>query len=201
MKKNRLVILSLMIFYLSCSTNERRFFISLKDSNPFLDSFSSLNLKGFGLSLKGKMLNNHSVFEFNKNDNSIGTSGDFYESNGRLFFLPTNSDKELILYDKNMWYNLNDFFAEAIVTKDRTSYETSLIGVSFNKEVRDSTLSVAINRSSILNKTESVIFEVTKGLDVSKVVYVNCKNDTLVMVFLPKEEVYYKCKNNSTGCL
>jgi len=196
-----IIMLVFVITGVSCKKKERDFFKSIQSKNVFLDTFSLLNLKGFGLSIAPFIKANEYCFEFNNSKNSIYITGAFYEKDESLFFFPENSNSSMVFLDKGMWDFSNQISSQEVTTKDNSVYEVSRLGLKFNQEIKDSTIDVGIRVSGMSIGTQFLIFEISKELDVLKLLHINCKNDTLVINFFPQREVYYRHLNESTRCL
>lgn len=193
-----------IIFVLcSCIGKKRTFFQSLKSQNYFLDTFSLSNLKGFGLGDKAIFRKGKVFFEFNGSNNSIYTVGYFSNDSGKISFLPEQSDQDLFFMDDSSLWNNEVVSTKPLVVKSKsqTVYEVDRLGLIYNVLLNDSTLLIRMRVSNILNKTETLIFEVSKKLDVVGISQINCKNDTLLINFFPKGKVYFKNINKESTCL
>jgi hypothetical protein len=197
----RYLYVLMMIFLFSCNENKRDFFQSLQSENHFLDTFSMCNLKGFGMSDKSVVKDGRAYYQFNNLQNSIYTEGFMFRDKQELYFLPENSDRTILFFDASIWNKAVPKKPQKMSTKSQTVYETQFLGLIYNNYLKDSTSRIELRMSNILNRTEALIFEVTQKLDVLTIEHINCKNDTLVMKFFPKQEVYYKHINKSAVCL
>lgn len=191
----------LIIFFLSCYKSKRDFFQNVNSENHFLDTFSLSNLKGFGISDKATIKKNKDYYEFNQSENSIYMQGYFNRTENKIFFLPENSENDLLFFDKSFWNTSLQRKSKMIRTKSQTTYEISIPEIIYNSEIKDSTINIKMSMSNILNRSETLVFEINKKLDVLKIEHINCKQDTLIMKFFPKQEVYYKHINRSAVCL
>lgn len=193
----------LIIFLVSCNKEKRIFFQSLKSSNHFLDTFSLSNLNGFGLGDKVVFKNGKNYFDFNSSNNSIYTVGYFSNDSGKISFLPEQSEQDLLFTDDTSFWNNTVISTKPTVVKSKsqTVYEVDRLGLIYNFSLNDSTLLIRMRVSNVLNRTETLIFELSKKLDMLTIKHVNCKNDTLIMNFFPKQEVYYKHFNKDSKCL
>ncbi len=192
-----------MIFcFVSCKDGYKRdFFKSIKDENFFLDTFSLSRLKKFGISNKSVLRNGNTYYDFNVLSNSIYTNGSFSRNKRKVFFLPEKSETELLLVDMALWNNPSQMLPQRVSTLSQTVYEITRSELVYNDNLRDSVLNVEMRMSNILNQTETLVFAITKGVDILSIEHINCKNDTLIMKFLPKQEVYFKNINKSSRCL
>lgn len=197
----RYLYVLMIILLFSCNENKRDFFQSLQSTNYFLDTFSMCNLKGFGMSDKSVVKDGRAYYQFNNLNNSIYTQGFFFRDKQELFFLAENSDSAILFFNASIWNKPVQKTSQKISTKTQTVYETQFLGLVYNNDLKDSTSRIVLRMSNILNRTEALVFEVTKKLDVLTIEHINCKNDTLEMKFFPKQEVYYKHFNKSAVCL
>jgi len=192
----------LIIFFVSCSKTKRDFFQSVKKSNHFLDTFSLSNLNGFGLDEKAIFKNGKNYFDFNSTNNSIYSMGYFSNDSGKIFFLPEQAEEDLLFADTSFWNSTTvPTRSYIVVSKSKTVYEVDRLGLFYNLSLNDSVLLIRMRVSNVLNRTETLIFELSKKLDMLAIKYVNCKNDTLIMNFSPKQEVYFKHLDESSKCL
>lgn len=188
----------LIIILFSCTETDRNFFQNLKMKNHFLDTFSLSNLKKFGLSSKPTLKNGKYYYDFNKSDNSIYAEGSFRKDDGKLFFLPNESNNELLFLDTSQ---LTMSSGQKVTTRNKSFYEIKLLGVSYNSDLRDSTFKIEMNDGGTFSHPETLLFEINKKLDVLSIEHINCKHDTLMINFFPRQEVYYKYINKSAVCL
>ncbi|MEI6811093.1 MAG: hypothetical protein WCK60_03550 [Candidatus Nomurabacteria bacterium] len=198
----RYLYIILAICFFSCTDGTKRdFFQSVKVENHFLDTFSLSDLKSFGISNKSTLKNGRAYYDFNSLSNAIYTNGFFSKDKGKIFFLPEKSEQELLLLDTSLWNAPAQILPQKLSTKSQTVYEITRLELVYNENFKDSVLSVEMRMSNILNRTETLIFNITKGLDILAIEHVDCKNDTLIMKFFPKQEVYFKYINKSGRCL
>ncbi|MEO9023278.1 MAG: hypothetical protein ABI237_18535 [Ginsengibacter sp.] len=191
----------MIIVISSCNRSKRIFFQSINSENYFLDTFSLMNLKGFGISKMPTGKNKEEYYDFNSSTNSIYMQGYFNKVGNKIFFLPENTEKKLLFFDKSFWDPSIKKVSQKIITKSQSMYEITPLGIVYNHIVKDSSFKIEMRMSNILNRDESLIFDVNKNFDVLSILFINCKNDTLMMEFLPKQEVYFKHVNKSAVCL
>jgi hypothetical protein len=198
----RYLYLILAMWFVSCNDGYKRdFFKSVKDENYFLDTFSLSDLKKFGISNKSILKNGKAYYDFNSLSNSIYTNGFFSMNKGKVFFLPEKSEGELLLVDMSLWNTPSQILPQRLSTQNQTIYEIKRLGLDFNNNLKDSVLNVEMRMSNILNRTETLIFAITKEVDILSIEHIDCKNDTLIMKFFPKQEVYFKHIDKSARCL
>ena len=157
-------------------------------------------MKKFGISNSSILKNGRAYYDFNSLSNSIYTNGFFSKDKGKIFFLPEKSEQELLFLDTSLWNFPAQILPQKLTTKSQTVYEITRLGLVYNNNFKDSILSVEMSMSNILNRTEVLVFEVSKTLDIFTIEHINCKNDTLVMNFFPKQGVYFKHINKSGRC-
>lgn len=196
-----LFLLILLVLLFSCNRTKREFFQSMGAENRFLDSFSLYNLKSFGMSSKPISKNGKLYYEFNCTSNLVYVRGYFRKENRKLFFLPKNSEKEFLFLDASLGNSSAQLREWEETTKDNDLYELRWLGFAYNYIIKDSTFKIQINEDGIFTLPESLVFEVSKNFDILKIEHVNCKNDTLIMNFYPKQEVYFSHINKAAVCL
>jgi hypothetical protein len=133
--------------------------------------------------------------------NSILINGYLFREAKKIFFLPENSNENILLFDADIYGNHSNIFSQKIISKNKTIYETQGLGVNYDYGLRDSVLVSKISLDDIMNKNEMLIIEINKELDILEIKHVNCKNDTLLMNFFPTKKVFYKNINKSAFCL
>lgn len=189
------------ICLLSCNEAKRDFFQNLKAKNIFLDTFSLSNLKGVGLSAEPTIKQEgKSYYDFNIPKNSIYTNGLFCKVKDKLFFLPNGADREFLFLDLR-WNTLSTIAPQSLTTESQSFYSTEWLGLSYNAALRDSVYNVKINSNNIFNRSEDLLFEISKKLELISIEQINCKHDTLTINFFPKQEVYFKHINKNAVCL
>jgi hypothetical protein len=188
------------ILFFSCKEKERSFFTNLEANNPFVDTFTLKDLKGFGLSSRPTFINGMSYYLFNKNNNSIFIEGFFRKDHDKLFFLPPASDQEFLFLDLD-WNSSNKIVEAPVTTKNSDLFKVEWLGLSYNRDLRDSTFIIKIEGEGALTHSESLIFEVSKDFQIQGIEHVNCKSDTLAITFYPDKKVYYSHFNSATVCL
>jgi hypothetical protein len=184
----------------SCSETKRDFFQNLKADNTFLDTFSLSNLKGFGLTNNLISKRGKDYYSFNCADNGIYVSGSFRKDEGTIHFLPEDSDTELLFLDSS-WKSTSFVDLQSVTTKSKDFYSVTWLGLSFSHTFNDSIYNVKIDCDGVFNHPESLIFQVKRDFELVSIRHVNCKQDTLLIRFLPKEEIYFTHYNPRSKCL
>jgi len=192
--------LIMVMFLFSCTESRRDFFQNLKTDNIFLDTFSSSNLKGLGLSNKSTSKEGKRYYEFNSFNNIIYITGSFRKEDSRILFLPEGSDIEFLFLDLN-WNTSSSIQPQSVTTKNRDFYSVTWLGLSYNSVFSDSVYNIKIDGDGMFNHPESLIFQVKKDFELVSIEHINCKHDTLLINFLPKKEVNFKYLNTNTKCL
>jgi len=190
----------MVMFLFSCTESRRDFFQNLKTDNIFLDTFSSSNLKGLGLSNKSTSKEGKRYYEFNSFNNIIYITGSFRKEDSRILFLPEGSDIEFLFLDLN-WNTSSSIQPQSVTTKNRDFYSVTWLGLSYNSVFSDSVYNIKIDGDGMFNHPESLIFQVKKDFELVSIEHINCKHDTLLINFLPKKEVNFKYLNTNTKCL
>ena len=182
--------------FLECVHSERRdFFKSLKSENVFLDTFSLFNLKEFGISEHSKEINGKKYFQINSDKSAIILDGFFRKEKNAILFLPSGSDSEILFIDPSP-------VASAGLTEARIKTKTILYVIrgnepQFDYDLKDTVRKVEIYVESQAVQPEVITFSITKDLDIASLERVNCKQDTLIMKFIPKQQVYFKTINTA----
>jgi hypothetical protein len=199
MRQLYLLIFSFVFF--ACGRQDRQFFQSLKVKHAFLDTFSQFDLKGFGISNKSIEQRGKSYYNFNAGKNSVFIGGFFRRESNIIYFLPRDAEKELIFFDIIKPNLSSDDSGRKVITQTRGYFEIVEKGSIYNALLNDTTYLVEINGNGLVSESESLIFEINEKFDIVNIKHVNCRNDTLTMVFQPDEKVFYANRNDSVKCL
>jgi hypothetical protein len=194
-------IYSLLIVLLAtCNVKKRDFFQNFKPNSIVLDTFSLSNLKGFGLAQSSEVKFGKKYYSFNAVKNDIYCNGLFRHSSDKIYFLPEGCETEFLFLDLS-WKKSSSIKSRSQITKNQSIYSVEWLGQNYNPSLRDSVFNIKIRSSSIFNRSEDLIFEITKDLKIISIEQINCKNDTLRISLSPNERVYFKHFNSATVCL
>lgn len=193
-------LLILIVNLYSCNENKRDFFQSLKTKHHFLDTFSLSNLKDFGISNKIVQKQNKGYYEFNNFNNAIYIGGFFRKEGRKLFFLPRDSEVELLFLDSH-WITSSQVSSQKITTKSNSIYDIKWLGLIYDSNLKDSLFNIQIYGDGLFSHPENLLFKVNRAFDVSMIQHVDCRNDTLIMNFFPEQGVYFNHINESAVCL
>ncbi|CAN5404326.1 hypothetical protein BH11BAC3_BH11BAC3_07790 [soil metagenome] len=207
MKRNKFGIVILLkivlcITFLSCKNNKQEPPLGIISKNYFLDTFSLLNLKGFGIGNEPIKLNDNIYYEFNQTKNSFPIKGFIRKDKGTVFFrdlLKKNS--EYIFYSSEFKAKYQQ---ESIIKRasDSSPMEIKFVNNIFNNQLNDTLTLISYTYRSSYNsiQPDEIIIFYTKSGKVLKFDFVNCRNDTLEMNFVNRN-VFYKNRNADLQCL
>ncbi len=189
--------LILILAAVGCKNAERNFFQSMHETNLFLDTFSLANLKGVGFVNHPVTIQGREYYEFNHNNNALLFSGFFRREDNKIFMLPSHADSEIIFIDLSALSKA----PEAVIQTKTNIYIVRHHGLITSHTHEDSAFQVEITTELKFSQPETLVFKVDKNLDLISLERINCKRDTLEIIFKPDQRIFLKSINQHSLCL